>query len=500
MAFLFGEAMASILPNGKTQFIDQNGKPLAYGTVTFYAPGTTTKKDTWQDSAMTQPNTNPVGLDSRGQATIWGSGAYRQVVADAFGAIVWDQVVSDLSGQLSASGGASMVGFLQTGAGATALSVQQALRAWPLVQSWGANGDGNDDYLHVQNAFNACSGGTLRFPYTGSPYYLSANVVQPVPPVSIIVDPGVVFSGPGSLPQAASHGGSTYVGSYFNTAPSNGTSGLDALTLSAETRAQANFVGNGVAFFAGAYSPSGNPNFTGHLWSINTQLTLNASTGTYNGQGIEVDVNNHYQNQAGVGILLSGLGEFLPQTGVDITRANSTSDWNNGIRIRHFVTGVLIDGSSSAAPTSGISVSGLPSQHLALTPATGAASTNIVASVKGIGGIGSDVFQVLADGETRIGAGSNTIKQVNYSHFNSLNPGSIPANSTVDMTVTMGNSVVGTTNVMVNPYNSALPAGLTLTGWVSGANTVTIRFANVTTSPITVSSINVIVTAITTGS
>lgn len=77
--------MSSILPNGKTQFIDQNGKPLANGAVTFYSPGTTTKKDTYQDAAMTQPNTNPIILDSRGQATIWGGGSYRQVVADKIG-------------------------------------------------------------------------------------------------------------------------------------------------------------------------------------------------------------------------------------------------------------------------------------------------------------------------------------------------------------------------------------------------------------------------------
>ncbi|HDR9003214.1 TPA: hypothetical protein QDA99_002798 [Burkholderia vietnamiensis] len=87
--------MASILPNGKTQFVDQNGKPLAGGMVTFYAPGTTTKQDTWQDQAQTQVNTNPVVLDSRGQALIWGSGSYRQVVTDKFGAVIWDQVVSD---------------------------------------------------------------------------------------------------------------------------------------------------------------------------------------------------------------------------------------------------------------------------------------------------------------------------------------------------------------------------------------------------------------------
>lgn len=104
--------MSSILPNGKTQFIDQNGKPLANGAVTFYSPGTTTKKDTYQDAAMTQPNTNPIILDSRGQATIWGGGSYRQVVADTFGVTIWDQVVSAAvsSDALSGNTGASLIG------------------------------------------------------------------------------------------------------------------------------------------------------------------------------------------------------------------------------------------------------------------------------------------------------------------------------------------------------------------------------------------------------
>jgi hypothetical protein len=86
--------MASILPNGRVQFIDQNGNPLAGGTVTFYAPGTTTKQDTWQDPAQTEVNTNPVVLDSRGQASIWGVGSYRQIVADKFGSVIWDTVIA----------------------------------------------------------------------------------------------------------------------------------------------------------------------------------------------------------------------------------------------------------------------------------------------------------------------------------------------------------------------------------------------------------------------
>ena len=71
--------MSMILPNGKTQFEDANGRPLIGGKVYFYQPSTETKIDTWQDIDLTIPNTNPVELDARGPSPIWGNTVYRQV-------------------------------------------------------------------------------------------------------------------------------------------------------------------------------------------------------------------------------------------------------------------------------------------------------------------------------------------------------------------------------------------------------------------------------------
>jgi hypothetical protein len=92
--------MQLLLPNAKQQFIDQNGLPLASGTVGFYFPGTLNPKATYQDAAGTIANTNPVTLDSRGQAIIWGSGAYRQIVKDASGVTIWDQITEDANSGL----------------------------------------------------------------------------------------------------------------------------------------------------------------------------------------------------------------------------------------------------------------------------------------------------------------------------------------------------------------------------------------------------------------
>lgn len=93
--------MSQQLQNGKQQFFDGNGNPLAGGSVTFYLPGTTTPVNTYQDVDLTIPNTNPVILDSNGMAVIWGVDGdfYRQIVKDASGITYWDQEVGTSIGE-----------------------------------------------------------------------------------------------------------------------------------------------------------------------------------------------------------------------------------------------------------------------------------------------------------------------------------------------------------------------------------------------------------------
>ena len=82
-----------ILPNGKQQFIDSNGNPLAGGKVYYYIPSTTTFKNTYQDDAGSSLNTNPVVLDASGQCIAYGTGSYRQQVFDVNNNLIWDQQV-----------------------------------------------------------------------------------------------------------------------------------------------------------------------------------------------------------------------------------------------------------------------------------------------------------------------------------------------------------------------------------------------------------------------
>ncbi len=87
--------MSQQLTNGKEQFLNGSGVPLAGGSVAFYSPGTLDPVNTYQDPGLTTLNANPVVLDANGMATIWGTSnaQYRQIVKDALGNTIWDEVV-----------------------------------------------------------------------------------------------------------------------------------------------------------------------------------------------------------------------------------------------------------------------------------------------------------------------------------------------------------------------------------------------------------------------
>lgn len=77
------------------------GKPLAFGTVYTYAPGSTDFKPTYQDEAATIENANPVPLNAAGYASIYLVGSYRIVVADKDDTIIWEHdPVSDITPEI----------------------------------------------------------------------------------------------------------------------------------------------------------------------------------------------------------------------------------------------------------------------------------------------------------------------------------------------------------------------------------------------------------------
>lgn len=129
LVLMCGQAFAqtaSLLPPALQQFLDNDGNPLSSGTVDFYIPNTSTRKNTWSDATETTVNTNPVVLDAAGRPNggkqIYGNGQYRQVLKDSLGNTIWDKVTSSTLGPGSVSlvGDGAAVGSVKPWAGIVA--------------------------------------------------------------------------------------------------------------------------------------------------------------------------------------------------------------------------------------------------------------------------------------------------------------------------------------------------------------------------------------------
>ena len=93
--------MAVLSPTAKMAFADAAGEPLVGGKLYTYIAGTTTLQATYTDSSGAEANTNPIILDSRGEANVWLGGAiYKFKLTDADDALIW--TVDNISAPTSA--------------------------------------------------------------------------------------------------------------------------------------------------------------------------------------------------------------------------------------------------------------------------------------------------------------------------------------------------------------------------------------------------------------
>jgi len=106
-------ATTSLAPTPKLQFFDSNGAPLVGGKLYTYAAGTTTPLASYTDSSGNTANTNPIILDSRGEASVWLSGAiYKFALYSATNVLIW--TVDNINGttfSVNATGTGSQVAF-----------------------------------------------------------------------------------------------------------------------------------------------------------------------------------------------------------------------------------------------------------------------------------------------------------------------------------------------------------------------------------------------------
>lgn len=145
---------ATLSPAPKLQFFDAAGVPLVGGKLYSYQAGTTTPLATYTSQNGVTSNTNPVILDSRGEANVWlGSAAYKLALYSATDVLVWtvDNIFDSgdsLSAALASTApgqGASLVGFVQTGTGAVARTSMAKEREVLTPDDMGCVGDGVTD-------------------------------------------------------------------------------------------------------------------------------------------------------------------------------------------------------------------------------------------------------------------------------------------------------------------------------------------------------------------
>jgi hypothetical protein len=155
------------------QFFNNDGVPLAGGLIYTYTAGTTTPQTTYTTSAGNVAHSNPIVLNSAGRIDneIWLTAGvtYKFVLKTSSGSLIgtYDNLVSvnDIS-ILAQPTGSSLVGFIQSGSGAVAMTVQAKLREWIDIEDFGAVGDDStDNTTAITNAIAAVpTGGVLYIP------------------------------------------------------------------------------------------------------------------------------------------------------------------------------------------------------------------------------------------------------------------------------------------------------------------------------------------------
>jgi hypothetical protein len=82
--------ITTLTPSPKMQFFTAAGIPLVGGKLFTYASGTTIPLTTYTDDTANTANTNPIILDSRGEADVWlGLSRYKFILKDPDDNLIW---------------------------------------------------------------------------------------------------------------------------------------------------------------------------------------------------------------------------------------------------------------------------------------------------------------------------------------------------------------------------------------------------------------------------
>jgi hypothetical protein len=177
--------VANISPDPRLQFFANDGSPLVGGKLYTYAAGTTTPLATYTTYTGATANTNPIILNSRGEASVWlGQGRYKFVLKTANDVEIWTQDNLIMSPGADGSGAygtwtidVSPSTVTPTGT-TTARTLANLFGDIVSVKDFGAIGNGTtDDTSAFQAAMNYATSNTNVSIYIPSGYYKITNSI-----------------------------------------------------------------------------------------------------------------------------------------------------------------------------------------------------------------------------------------------------------------------------------------------------------------------------------
>lgn len=178
------------MPEPRQRYYNNNGQVAGGCLLYTYAAGTSTPKATYTDSAGTTPHANPIVLDSKGEAAIYWSGAYKVDLKTAAGVQITGYPVDNyvastyladtLRTDLAASAGAGLIGggdqiVASIAALRALLKTSASKNAFVLGYYVASDGGGGPYWYDSTDTTTADNGGTVIVATDGGRWKLSHN-------------------------------------------------------------------------------------------------------------------------------------------------------------------------------------------------------------------------------------------------------------------------------------------------------------------------------------